>query len=170
MNQKTRVICTLPTPYPEIRVEAKNGNYARMLSLAYAGPDGELGTILSYIYGKTVSMDKKPDMLSDVLECVSITEMRHLEILAKLIYLLGEEPRFCGSNRRMFFNTSSLTYSDDPTRIIKNAMDGESRAIKLYKELSRVIDDAYIKKILERFVLDEEHHLKIFSELLQPQK
>ncbi|MGN1095659.1 MAG: manganese catalase family protein, partial [Eubacteriales bacterium] len=119
-NSKTKVLCTLPLPYPEIRVEGENRNYARMLSMAYAGQEGELGAVLSYLYGHLVSAAQGADMISATLECVSLTEMRHLEILGTLISMLGGDPRYCVQGRRTCFNAGLLNYAAEPSRIIRN--------------------------------------------------
>ena len=36
----------------------------------------------------------------------------------------------------------------------------------MYRDLIRRIDDSCIREMLRRIILDEEHHIKIFSELL----
>lgn len=168
MNTKTKSLCTLPIPYPEIRVEGENKNYAKMLSIAYAGADGELSTILNYIYSHIITEGKNPYSLCDVLECIAVVEMRHFKTLGKLIFLLGDDPKFYSAmGRRSFFNTGNLAYAGDISQILKNAIAGEKKTADLYRELSKVISDTYIRQILERIILDEEHHIKIFSELLE---
>ena len=168
MNPKTKSLCTLPMPYPEIRVEGENKNYAKMLSIAYAGADGELSAILNYIYSHIVTEGKKPYSLCDVFECIAVVEMRHFETLGKLIFLLGEDPKFYSAmGRPSYFNTGTLSYANDVSQILKNSIAGEKKAVDLYRELSKVISDIYIKQILDRIILDEEHHIKIFSELLE---
>ena len=165
MNPKTKVICNLPTPYPEVRVERQNQNYARMLSAAYAGQDGELPTILSYIYGSTDCTGSMPESLSYTLRCVAIAEMRHLSMLGELIFLLGGDPRFCGINKRVGINTAMLPYQVEPAHVIASAIAGEDKAIRLYRSLAQTIDDKYVREVLKRIIMDEEHHLKLFSEM-----
>ncbi len=164
MNPKTKSICNLQAPYPELRVERRNPGYAKMLSAAYAGQDGELSAILSYLYGHIVSQGKN-DILSDTLECVAMIEMHHLSILGELIFLLGGDPRYINYVKRTGFNTAMLPYHMEPARIIANAVAGEDKAIKFYESLSRSIDDKYVREVLKRIIMDEEHHLKLFSEM-----
>lgn len=165
MNSKTKVICNLPMPYPEVRVERQNANYARMLSTAYAGQEGELSAVLSYLYGHIVTQGKNPESLSNMLECIAITEMRHLSMLGELIFLLGGDPRFINANKRTGVNTAMLPYYAEPSRIIASAISGEDKAIKLYRSLAQTIDDKYVREVLKRIIMDEEHHLKLFSEM-----
>ena len=165
MNSKIKSLCEANLPYPEIRVERRNPNYARLLSLAYAGQDSELTAILLYSYGHQVSRGKSPEMLSEALQHISVVEMHHLNILGELITLLGGDPRFCGPNMRVGINTAMLGYACEPARILRNALAGEEAAVRLYKELIRNICDKYVREILERIILDEESHIKIFREM-----
>lgn len=165
MNPRIKTLCELDIPYPEVRVERKNPNYARLLSLAYAGPDSELTTILLYVYGHHTARGKNPDALCDTLKYISMIEMRHLDMLGELILLLGGDPRFCGPNGRMGINTAMLGYSADPCKIMRNAIAGEENAVRLYRDLIRAIDDRCVRDVLRRIVMDEEHHIKIFKEM-----
>ncbi len=165
MNTNAKVICTLSAPYPELRVERQNQNYSRLLSAAYAGQDGELVAILMYLYGENVSKGRAPNALSETLACIAKTEMRHLSMLGELIFMLGGDPRYINMTKRMGINTAMLPYQTDPLRIVANAVAAEDKAIKLYESLYRVIDDKYIRAVIKRIIMDEEHHLKIFSEM-----
>lgn len=165
MNSKTKMLCTLPVPYPEICVSGQNKNYARMLSEAYAGTGGELSAILQYTYGHIVSEDESPERLSPTLECVAITEMKHLEMLGELIFMLGGDPKFCDAVSRGCFDAGKVNYQTQPERIIRAAIAGERAAVSLYRELMRKIDDECVRAVIRRIILDEEHHIKIFSEL-----
>ena len=165
MNFNTRSVCTLSLAYPELRVERQNPKYASLLSLAYAGQDGELSAILNYTYGSLVCADAYPEMLSDTLRCVSNVEMHHLQMLGKLIVMLGGDPRFCTQNKRMGINTAMLPYKTAPAQVLSQAISGEKKAIKLYEDLIFSIEDRYVRDVLSRIIKDEEHHLKIFTEM-----
>ncbi len=166
MNFKMKSVCECDMPYPEIRVERKNPNYARMLSLAYAGPDSELTAILAYLYGNKVCAGKAPSALSDMLRCIAMVEMRHLDMLGELITLLGGDPRFSSGPRgRVGINTAMLNYQTDTAMVLRNAIASEEGAVRLYNELIRAIDDRYIREVLKRIIKDEEHHIKLFREM-----
>ncbi len=166
MNPKIKSLCALDKPYPEVRVERENRSFAKMLSLAYAGISGELPAIMQYEYSASVCAAREPYALSEVLSCISVCEMRHLKILAELILLLGELPVYIPANRRAMMNPASLFYGTDCAAIVKNALESERRAIKLYTELIKFTADNYIKAILSRIIEDEEHHIKILSEFM----
>ena len=165
MNSKIKMLCEANLPYPEIRVERRNPNYARLLSLAYAGQDSELTAVLLYSYGRQVTRGRKPEMLSETLHHVSAVEMRHLDMLGELITLLGGDPRFAGPRGRVGINTAMLGYACETAQIIRNALAGEEAAVRLYRELIRNICDKYVREVLERIILDEEEHIKIFREM-----
>jgi bacterioferritin len=140
-------------------------NYARLLSEAYAGNDSELAAILQYTYGHIVTDGERPEQLSPTLACVSETEMKHFEILGDLIFKLGGDPKFCDSVSHRCFDAGKVKYQPHPERLNRAAIAGERTAIALYRELMRKIDDECVRAILRRIILDEEHHIKIFSEL-----
>ena len=164
MNQKIKSVCSLPIPYPKLRVEEQNSSYAKLLSIPYASNGGELASILFYTYGNFVtdSCDKR---LSELLRCISITEMRHFEILGNLIVMLGGSPKFWAADSRGCFGTQNIAYFDDPQRIIRASISMERESVETYKRIAGQIGDRYIKEILHRIILDEEHHIKLFSEL-----
>ncbi len=168
MLSKMKSVCEYEAPYPEIRVERKNVHYARMLSLAYAGPDSELTTILLYVYGGKVCAGKSPDTLAAMLRYIANVEMRHMDMLGELITKLGGDPRFAtGPTGRMGINTAMLNYQTEPSAVLRNAIAGEEGAVRLYNELVRAIDDRYIREVLRRIIKDEEHHIKLFREMLR---
>lgn len=45
-------------------------------------------------------------------------------------------------------------------------IESEEKAIASYLKRIEQINDAYVHKVLERIILDEEHHIKIFRQLL----
>ena len=65
----------------------------------------------------------------------------------------------------MGINTAMLPYKVSPAEVIAQAISGEKKAIKLYENLILSIEDKYVREVLRRIIKDEEHHLKIFSEM-----
>ena len=164
MNQKIKSVCSLPVPYPRLRVEEQNASYAKLLSIPYASNGGELASILFYTYGHLVTASRN-ERLSELLRCISITEMRHFEILGSLIVMLGGSPRLWAADSRGCFGAQNIVYSDDSQRIIRTAISMEREAAETYKRILGKISDGYVAEILQRIILDEEHHIKLFSEL-----
>ena len=72
-------------------VEAPNQAYLEMIMDDYAGIVSEFTAINQYLYHYFET--KKYDDLREMFESIAINEMLHMEILAKLINLLGGRPR-----------------------------------------------------------------------------
>lgn len=167
MSDRTKYLCVLPVPYPEVRVKAANKKYAALLSTAYAGAGGELSAVLGYVFGHIMTEDDAP-RVSETFSCLAITEMKHLEMLGKLIRLLGEEPRFYDSASGRRFDASRVTYAASQGDAVRLSLASEKAAVRHYRELIRRIDDEYVRDVLRRIILDEEHHVKLLTELLLP--
>lgn len=155
----------VPLPYPPVRVKEPNLGYARLLSLPYAGTGGELTAILQYLYAHMVCENAKPSVIHEVFSYIAEVEMRHMEILGGLIVALGGLPKFQTAEGRGMFNASGIQYHPSPDKLLRAAILGEQNAIAVYQRVMANIDDDYIRDIIARIIKDEEHHIKIFSEL-----
>lgn len=108
--------------------------------------------------------------ISSCFRGISIVEMHHLAIFGQLACLLGAEPRmwsragnfrnFSGKNMR-YWSAGYNSYSGDLPVLLKNAIDGEYRAIQIYRKQCEWIKDEHIRENLERIIKDEELHVKI---------
>lgn len=160
----------LDIPYPEIRVEEKNAYYADLLSQDYAGEVSETTASLLYSY-QHFDMFKDNKNFSDIVEEISIVEMKHLEMLGKTIKLLGKSPVYktCESSRGdcVMWSSSNVDYDSNLKDMLKTDVKSEKMAIKIYEHHKELIDDKYIKEMLARIILDEKRHLEIFETLLE---
>ena len=160
----------LDIPYPEIRVEEKNSYYADILSQDYAGRVSETTASLLYSYQHFDNFNENKEF-SDTIEQISIVEMKHLEILGKIIRLLGRNPVYktCEATRGecIMWESSYINYDSDLKEMLRIDMESEKAAIKNYEEHKNIIDDKYIKEILSRIILDEKRHLEIFKSLYE---
>ena len=158
----------LDIPYPEIRVEEKNAYYADLLSQDYAGEVSETTASLLYSY-QHFDMFKDNKNFSDIVEEISIVEMKHLEMLGKTIKLLGKEPVYktCEASRGdcIMWNANYVDYSISLKDMLKVDIYSEKTAIKTYEHHKKMINDKYIKQMLDRIILDEKRHLEIFQTL-----
>lgn len=153
---------TLPVPYPEPQVAAPNGFYAQLLLEDYAGMVSELTAVNQYLYHHYY-FEKE---LSVMVECIAIVEMKHLELLAKTILLLGEAPayRTLSNNFPTYWNASYVYYGNDLCDRLAADIAAEQEAICNYRRHQELIVDPNIKELLERIIMDEEHHLKLFKQ------
>ena len=51
--------------------------------------------------------------------------------------------------------------------LLKNNIKDEEIAIKNYKDIIKYANDEIITDIINRIILDEEHHIKIFKSILK---
>ncbi len=158
--------CVLNTPYPPIKTSCRNLHYAALLSEVFAGQLSEVTAVNQYLFQHFVSCDQQ---VGDTMKCVAKVEMHHMDILGELITQLGGCPKLAaqsGCNNR-FWNGQFLCYDTNPVCFLKNNIAAEKAAIAAYTSLIDRICDDDIRQILERIIKDEEHHIKIFTELLE---
>lgn len=156
-----------PSPYPEVKVVKPNLKYAELLMDDYAGLVSEFTAISQYLYHYFFFKDIDEE-LGELLENTAITEMLHMEILADVIKKLGGNPVIRGSYSTcmMPWNGSFVYYGTTLCERLKADIDSEYKAIKEYKKHINIIEDPYVKEILERIILDEKVHIRLFNEAL----
>ncbi len=161
--ERPRRFCELDIPYPEPRVTAPNRFYADLLLDDYAGPLSELTAVHQYIYHDFVFHEQYPE-LAELEECIAIVEMEHLELLAETIILLGADPRFWyfRKNRYIYWDASFPYYGVGVCDRLAADIEAEEGAIRQYRAHQAMIRDPHIVALLERIILDEEHHLALF--------
>ena len=160
--------CSMPNPYPPIRVKKKNPRYAQILARSFAGQYSELTAVSNYIYQSIITSDEFRSA-ADTFECIAICEMRHFDMLGKLILLLGDEPRLrvrIPGNRSRYWSGSYTDYETEIVKMIRNDIRGEEDAIKDYRSAVNKIDDDWIVDVLERIILDEKHHINMLESLI----
>ncbi len=154
--------------YPKIEVSRKDPLFAYKLLHTYAGNISELTAITQYSF-QSFYLNEYKD-LSNILEQISETEMRHLKILAKLILALGLTPYYvtygCG-NTPIPWNADNVDYTTDYRDMLLSNVNSEVSAIRDYNRLINETNDPNIRNILKRIIMDEERHVEIFSELLR---
>ena len=165
MINRIKTRCIVPEPYPVPEIREPNLAYARLLSAPYAGQGGEVTSVLQYLYAKTVCKNRKPAVISDIFSYIAEVEMRHLELLGALIRDLGGAPKY-QSDRRNPFAASGMEYDTNPDRLLAAAWRGEKQAISVYRNIFGKISDDGVKGVLARILADEEHHERLFRELM----
>lgn len=160
--------CALQAPYPEPRVLRPNRYYAMLLLEDYAGTVSEMTAINQYFY-HYLTFEENYDDLAKLEECISIIEMFHLELLGETIRMLGVAPEYrtITNNQTVFWNATYVYYGHDVCDRLAADIAAEKRAIQTYRLHRQMIDDPYIKELLERIIMDEQHHLRLFSDYAQ---
>lgn len=157
-----------PSPYPAVKVARPNICYAYLLMDDYAGCVSEFTAIGQYLYHHFFFKDIDKD-LGKMVENVSITEMLHMEILAEVIKKLGGNPtiRGCYTTMGNFWRGSFIYYGTNLCEQLKADIDAEYGAIGSYINHINMIDDPNIKLILQRIILDERVHIRLFNDALR---
>ena len=157
--------CRLDVAYPEVRTESRNTGYAALLTNDIAGKVSELSAITQYLYQHIVVKNEK---IASALECISQVEMMHYEMISTLIYDFGGTPKLAvisGCSAR-YWSGQYPDYSCDPKSFLATNISNEQSAIAAYSARITQINDSYVKAVLERIIMDEEHHIEIFRQLL----
>lgn len=150
-------------PYPKIEVE-QNVAESKLLMPVYGGSASELTAVLTYSFQRYVS-PKYPE-ITTALKGIAITEMHHHELLGETIYALGGYPVM---GARAYWNGSLVNYTLDPRKYLRQNIVAEETAILNYERTILNLTTDSVKMLLERIILDEEVHIKIFKELLKSQ-
>ena len=153
-------------PYPKVELNCKNMYWAKLLQEDYAGAVSELTAITQYIYGDTVLAEKYKE-ISNTLICIAIAEMKHLDMLADTIFMLGGNPKFLVHDCKKPKNWTPdyINYQMSMCNILLTNIQAEKSAIAQYKIHICKIDNEQIRELLTRIIMDEELHIEVLSEL-----
>mgnify|MGYP000864639248 CR=1 FL=1 len=161
--------CAHPAPYPEIRVVRQNPQYANLLLEDYTGQASELTAITQYNYHHFM-LEEENEEAAALLECIALVEMHHLEILAETILALGGDPRYRtikANGEGSYWNPSYVYYGSELCDRIAADIASEWAAVVNYRKHQQMINDPYVKKILERIILDELYHIELFHKVVK---
>lgn len=147
------------SPYPEIGEMGDNIRLARRLTTLFGGAEGELGTITRYICQADRLRRGYPEY-AEVLMRIAKTEMRHLDIVGRLIAALGGEVKagaYAG-DRFIWWSGDGLSYETDPLSALISDIGHEQQAYREYITIARQSGDRAVFAILTRLALDEMIH------------
>lgn len=148
-------------PYPSTENLLPDPVAAKIIAPAYASAHSELATILQYTYHTFWFGEEMQEKNKDLLEGISICEMHHLDILGTALLKLGSDPKFVANPPApaSYFNTSSISYSKTPVKMLLDDIAGEMGAIKGYESMLRVLKNEAVAAVIQRILLDEYLHL-----------
>lgn len=164
MNERM-LNCELPVPYPPVKTEGKNLYYASLLTNDYAGVVSEMSAVSGYMFQQFITSNAK---IADTMKCISIVEMRHLGIIGELITAFGGNPRIAVQSgcKSTYWNAQYISYETNPKCYLKENIGNEKVSISNYTIRISQINDRFVQALLERVILDEENHIRLFSDLL----
>ena len=160
--------CRLDIPYPSVENVKCDNRTVRMLCDAYTGAVSELGAISEYSY-QTIILENEFPVAADILECISVTEMKHFHCLGRLILGSGIDPaiRFSGRGGRQKTGLRPITVDEGWFRnAILTDIAAENDAVRMYEEIAHEASSGELKAIINRIILDERHHAELLTDLL----
>ena len=152
-----------PSPYPKLAVQHPNAAYAALLAEDCSGPAGEITACMQYVYHHTVERDY-PDAAA-AMEKIAVVEMFHMQELSSAIVLLGGTPDFSVCGR--YWCADSVLFGNSLGEALHLDLASEYAAIRNYQRHIRQIEDTGIRALLQRILLDERLHVRIFQALIR---
>ncbi|MGN1066978.1 MAG: ferritin-like domain-containing protein, partial [Candidatus Fimimonas sp.] len=139
----------------------------QIISFAYASLNSELTAILQYSFHEIYMQNFNPQD-ADTLMAIAIAEMKHLHILGDAMEKLGVAPKYVQyPNSKIYYDTSAVSQSTTPTKMLMDDIQGELNAIAEYKKMIFVLKNDDVAAIIQRIVLDEELHLETLKQMLE---
>lgn len=163
-NQK-QILVANSAPYPPIMAFQPNKEYAEMILPAIRQDNSEVTAIMTYIYQHWV-LSENYSGLSDTISRIAKVEMHHLDMLGKLIRILGGNPKF-QKDKCNFWNAMVVNYTQDIRDVLIDNIRAEEAAAAFYRKQASLIRDRYVCAVLNRIALDEMLHIQIFRSYLE---
>ena len=157
--------CTLNLPYPTTETGCLNTCCAKMLLPDLAG---ESTAVNQYLYQHWLLIKCYPE-LSELLACVAKTEMKHMGMIGEVIVNFGGDPRLGTCVGPIFspWCSCSVNHTADVQKMLCVNIEGEKKAIADYRCRQCQIDNECVKALLGRIILDEQHHIELFEDILK---
>lgn len=154
--------CSLPEPYPCVKYTELNRYDAHMLKSLL---DLKLYSFCEYIFASVLLKDNYPE-LSDILDCISMSELKHLKLIGRVLtnsgmISLNDLSIKPGRKIRKQYSASPLS----PLDVISRSLDGEKETLSNIKLVNSQIHNKEVAALLSRIASDDEHHAEILTHL-----
>lgn len=155
-------------PYPKIEVDTENLQYANLIQINYAGMVSEFSAITQYTYHEIKLFEDYADVTPTLMGIAEV-EMHHMQILGELIVVLGGDPGYWinKKNKKLNWSPNFVQYGTTLKEMLTYDIESEKAAIAQYRKTANQIQDENIIAIINRLILDEEHHLKLLNGLYE---
>jgi len=121
----------------------------------------ELASIIQYMYHHIMGRGLASPALLDMFKAHAMDEMGHAYALGERIDLLGGEPTTA---------VGAIKVGGDLTKMVQDDLDGEYRAIDMYKgyiKLAEKDDDPVTRRLFEDILATEEGHANDWETVLE---
>lgn len=138
----------------------------RIVSPAYAGRDGELTSVLQYVYQATL-LGETNSGLAGVFSALAADELRHLQILGTLITRLGAPPVFtaCPPYPVSYYSASCVNYVKRTEEILAADRAAERASIERYTRMLDELENPAVAEVIAQILSEEREHLNILNRL-----
>ncbi|MEG1499470.1 MAG: ferritin family protein [Clostridia bacterium] len=150
--------CNDRMSYPMLLKQNTNSYYAGLLQNLFCGDDSEVCSFLSFRY-YIYCLSPFYESVVTVLQKIAQQELKHQEILANAIIMLGKNPVYYDAQCK-WFSTRSIDYIKNLKDVLSFSREKKEKAIIDYKLAMSKISNFEIKNLLERILIDEEKHLE----------
>jgi rubrerythrin len=117
--------CRVQKPYPSAQISAKNEAVANMLLNAFAdGGNAELTAVTQYLNHSDTISDK---CLADMIFCIALVEMRHLDLVSTMIDSLGGDLRYWRTNHA-YWTGGNVNYGSSTCEKLSLDIEAEQEA------------------------------------------
>lgn len=150
----------------KIKVCKPNPYYANLLRDSYSGRDSEFTKICQYLYHHFVISEINQD-IADILYNIAKVEMKHMEMLARLIIQLDGDPIFkAGEESKSYWKSDYVYYGINIYDMLRKNLSNEYKALRHYEENLLIIQDNYIKDVLKSIMDDERIHIELLNSII----
>lgn len=166
-TNNNRYQVNLNLPYPALQPQKRCPEYASAMLSNIGSSNSEMSAVSLYFYNSVI-LQPEYSSFARCFHDISIVEMHHLDVFASLALQLGADPRLWSMrNRGTYYWTPAYNqYPRELQEMLENSIKGEMAAIQKYTKQAETIHDNNIVEILRRIILDEQHHIKIFNDML----
>lgn len=154
-------------PYPSIEDLTTDIRSGQIISFAYASQRSELTAILQYTYHSFhTALFNRDD--ADILVSIAIAEMKHLDILGKMMLKLGVNPKFIQCpNTKIYYDTAAVSQATTPQKMFMDDIQGEMNTITDYNKMLFVLKNETVAAMIQRILIDEQLHLEALKKMLE---
>ena len=151
--------------YPAVKNPCKNSYYCGLLQNLFAGSEGEVLTFLQFQYHANI-LRPFNEKISNVLNEISLTDLKHQQLLAEAIQKTYGNPVYANSQAK-FISGKQIDYIKDTKQILQLNIEAKEKMIIDYKLAISKIENIQIKLLLSAILADEENHRLILKKLLR---
>lgn len=167
-QNREKYTAALDLPYPPAQPQTQKKEYARAMLSNMGSRNSEMNAISLYFYNSVILKQEYADF-AKCFHDIGIIEMHHLHIFASIAFQMGADPRLWSVRRQQswYWSPSFNRYPRKIQDVLKNSIAGETETIEKYSKQAQMIQDDNIVENLKRIIMDEQHHIELFEQMLK---